>query len=214
MAFSISQTDPKTLSTESIYAELEAFTQLAVEVIERWSALMAELARRKQPVPMKNHPVMSFYKSIVDKTLSAEAALLLRNQGLIRCVLPLSRDEQLAIANDRLVPVAVQTEAGQIKSDARPLRLMDPATMKRAFGPDGIRTVHEQAEMIRAKGRVERVGAVTVLRDDHMVKIGNQKLKWPEDFADVARALGTEIIVTRDIVGNRKKERPGQKPHH
>lgn len=197
MAFSIPQTDPRNLSTENIYAEFEAFTQLAVEVIERWSALMAELARRKQPVPMKEHPVMSFYKSIVDQSLSAEAALLLRNQNLIRCVLPLSKDEQIEIANGREIPVARLSDTGEIRSDDRPIRLMDTATLRRAFGPEGIRTVHEQAEMIRAEGKVERIGMITVLRDEGLIKVGNQKIT-PEELRGPLLALGYSLDLARN----------------
>jgi len=196
----ISQTDPRTLSTEEILSEIDGFNTLAVNVLERWSLLLAELKRRRVPKIMFNHPVLKFWESILDQTLDAEAAVLLadkRNCKMIKAVLPLPPKQQLAIARGEPVPVATLTDTGEIKSDDIPILRMDPATIKRAFGPDGIRTVHEQAEMIRAAGKVQRIGPVTVLRDEHALKIGNQKLRWPEDFEGAARALGYRIELVR-----------------
>lgn len=194
MTYSISQTDPATLSTEEIHEEIASFATLAAEVVDRWAVLLKELARRRAPHPMFRHPVMQFWESIAECKLSPRAAVLLadRNRGtMIRAVLPLSVKDQDGIAEGRAVAVAVQTDTGEIKSDDMPITRMDPATLKRAFGPDGIRTVHEQAEMIRAEGKVQRVGSLVVLRDEGVMKAGNMKLT-PEEVAKAMRELGWE----------------------
>jgi len=211
MTTKVCTTDPRNLSTEQIFSEIESFTALAVDVLKRWSALLAELKRRRVPNIMFNHPVLQFWESIHKEKLDAQAAVLLadrRDGKMIRAVLPLPPSEQLAIAKGKPIAVATLTSTGKIRSEEVPILRMDNQTLTRAFGPDGIRTVYEQAEMIRAAGTVQRIGMVTVLRDEHMVKVGNVRLKWPEDFEAVARALGTEIVTTRKIVADVKtKER-------
>lgn len=198
MTYSISQTDPANLSTEEIHKEIASFATLAAEVVDRWAVLLKELSKRRAPHPMFRHPVMQFWESIAEHKLSPRAAVLLadRKRGtMIRAVLPLPIVEQEAIAEGREIPVAVRTEAGEIKADHLPIHRMDPATMNRAFGPEGIRSVYEQTEIIRAVGRIERHGAITVLRDEVMLKIGNQKVK-PEDLRGPLLALGYRLDVT------------------
>lgn len=199
MTTHISQTNPANLTTEEILAEIASFQGLAVAVLERWAALLKELSERRVRHPMFRHPVLQFWRSIADKALHAEAAVLLadRKRGdMIRAVLPLKPAEQLEVANGAPVPVATLNDAGEIRSDDVPIHRMDPATLKRAFGPEGIRTVHEQAEMIRAEGKIERVGAVTVLRGEGLLRIGNQKIR-PEDLKGPLAALGYTLDLSR-----------------
>jgi len=196
----ISQTDPRTLSTEEIFAEIDGFKSLAVNVLKRWSALLAELKRRRVPNIMFNHPVLKFWESINDQSLDAEAAVLLadkRDGRMIKSVLPLPPKKQVAIARGEPVPVATVADTGEIKSDDVPIFRMDAPTLKRAFGPEGIRPVHVQADMIRAEGKIERMGAITVLRDEQALKIGNQKIR-PEDLKGPLAALGYTLDLSRN----------------
>lgn len=196
----ISQTDPRTLSTEEIHAEIEGFKSLAVNVLKRWSALLAELKRRRVPNIMFSHPVLKFWESINNQSLDAEAAVLLADkQGgrMIRAVLPLPPKQQVAVARGEPVAVAAVTDAGEIKSDDVPIFRMDQPMLKRAFGPHGIRPVHEQAEMIREAGKAARIGAITVLRDEQVLKIGNQKIR-PEDLKGPLAALGYSLDLARN----------------
>lgn len=196
----ISQTDPRNLSTEEIFAEIDGFKSLAVNVLKRWSALLAELKRRRVPNIMFNHPVLKFWESINDQSLDAEAAVLLadkREGKMIKAVLPLPPKQQVSIARGEPVPVATIAASGEIKSDDVPIFRMDQPTLKRAFGPEGIRPVHEQADMIRAEGKVERMGAITVLRDQQALKIGNQVIR-PEDLKGPLAALGYSLDLARN----------------
>jgi len=200
MTYSISQTDPAQLSTEEIHEEIASFATLASEVVARWAVLLKELSKRRAPHPMFRHPVMQFWESIAECRLSPRAAVLLadRNRGtMIRAVLPLPIVEQEAIAEGREIPVAVQTDIGEIKSDNVPIHRMDAATMKRAFSTKGIRTVHEQAEIIRAEGKVERHGSITVDRTHGRLRIGNQTFT-PDEFEAAFLALGYKIVLARD----------------
>lgn len=200
MSTHISQTVPAKLSTKEILAEIDGFKSLAVAVVERWAALLKELAERRVGHEMFSHPVMQFWKSIAEQELHPEAAVLLADKDkgkMIRAVMPLPRDMQLEVAKGEPVPIATLADTGEIKSDDIPIHRMDVKTLKRAFGPDGIRTVHEQAEMIRAEGRVEKHGMITVLRDESMLKIGNQKIK-PEDLRGPLFALGYRLVLTRE----------------
>ena len=188
----ISQTDPRNLSTEEIFAEIEGFKSLAVNVLKRWSALLAELKRRRVPNIMFSHPVLKFWESINDRTLDAEAAVLLADKQdgkMIKAVLPLPPTRQVAIARGEPVPVAAVAPSGEIKSDDVPIFRMDTGTLKRAFGPEGIRTVHEQAEIIKSEGMRQRVGRITVLRDEGLLRIANQKFT-PEEVRAALIALG------------------------
>jgi len=201
MTYSISQTDPCSLSTEEIHEEIAGFSVLATEVVQRWAALLKELSTRRASHPMFQHPVMQFWQSIAECKLSPRAAVLLadRNMGtMIRAVLPLPIAEQEAIAEGREVPVAARSETGEIKSDDVPIHRMDAATIKRAFGPEGIRTVHEQAEMIRAEGKIERHGAITVDRIHGRLRVGNQTFT-PDEFESAFLALGYKIVLARDV---------------
>lgn len=198
MTYSISQTPPASLSTEELLQEIASFKTLAVEVVARYSAILAELKARKQYHAFMRHPVLAFFKEIAEGDLHPEAALTLGNKALISAVTPLPPEQQLDIARGAMVPVARETDAGEIKSDDVPITRMDPATMNRAFGPDGLRTVHEQAEIIRSAGKVERIGAITVIRDEQVLKIGNQKVK-PEDLKGPLAALGYTLDLSRNV---------------
>jgi len=198
MTYSISQTPPVSLSTEELLEEIANFKTLAVEVVARYSAILAELKARKQYHAFMRHPVLAFFKEIVAGELHPEAALTLGNKALISAVTPLPMEQQLEIARGATVPVARQTDAGEIKSDDVPITRMDHATMKRAFGPEGLRTVHEQAEMIRAAGKVERHGRITVDRGHGKIRIGGSTFT-PDEFQAAFLALGFKIVLARDV---------------
>lgn len=192
MAYIMSSRDPANMTVEELLKELDGFTQLAAEVAKRVSLVLAELRKRRQPHPFFRHPVLAFFQQIADERLAPEAAVALGNQHMIRAILPLAHDDQIAVAYGRNVAVARLNEKGAVVSDDVPIHRMDAATIERAFGPDGIRPVHDQAEMIRAAGRVERHGMISVLRDEVMLKIGNQKIK-PEDLRGPLLALGYRL---------------------
>ena len=198
MAYIISRRDPASMETKEIFAEFDGFTALAVEVVERYSALLVELRKRREPHPFFRHTVLAFFQHIADQQLSPEAAIILGNQAMIKAVLPLSHEDQVAVAYGREVAIARISGTGKIVSDDVPIQRMDPATMSSAFGPEGIRPVHEQAEIIRTEGRIERHGMVTVLRDEVMLKIGNQKIK-PEELKGPLLALGYTLSVSRSV---------------
>lgn len=200
MSYSISQTDPKNLTTEDLLAEIGSFKELAAKTVKRLSLILKELKARRVKHDLMRDRIMQFWEDLAEDRLDPEAAIRLGNRELIKAVLPLPRYEQVAIASDKPVPVAIQTDTGEIKSDDRPLRLMDPATLKRAFGPEGIRTVHEQAEMIRAESNVHRIRRLVVLREKNVIKAGNMELP-PEEVAEAMAALGWEC---RWVGGGRK----------
>jgi hypothetical protein len=197
MAYRISQTDPATMSTEELNEELSGFVALAAEVAERMSLILCELRNRRQRHPAFRHTVLAFFREIADQSLSAEAAILLGNREMIKAVRPLPRDKQIEIANGAPIPVAVQAEDGTIKSEDVTITRMSSDVLRRAFGPSGLRSVHEQAEMIRAEGRVERHGMITVLRDEVALKIGNQTIR-PEDLEGPLAALGYRLLLSRE----------------
>mgnify|MGYP000081721924 CR=1 FL=1 len=196
MTYTISQTPCAELSTEQLLEEIASFKTLAVEVVARYAEILTELKFRGHYHGFMRHPVLSFFKQIAEGSLHPEAALTLGNEKLIAAVAQLPHEQQLEIARGALVPVARRTDTGEIRSDDLPIERMDQPTMRRAFGPDGIRSVHEQAEMIRAEGKVQRIGAVTVLRDEQLLKIGNQKIK-PEDLKGPLAALGFRLVLAR-----------------
>jgi hypothetical protein len=197
MSYHISQTDPATLSTEALLEEIASFKALAVEVVERYSLILMELRKRRQFHAFMRHPVLSFFEAIADGSLQAEAALVLGNRELIAAVLPLPPAKQAEIANGAAVEVAVPTPSGEIKVEPMTIRRMDPPTLKRVFGPEGIRPLHEQADIIREQGKIERHGAITVLRDEQVLKIGNQKVR-PEDLRGPLAALGYRLDLARN----------------
>lgn len=194
MSLSISQADPKQLSTREILDEMSGFAALAAAVVERWAVLLKELASRRVGHPMFHHPVMQFWMSIENHTLSAEAAIQLagcRDGRMIRAVLPLSLSEQVEVANGLEIPVAVLTEAREVKTEHMPIHRMDIATLIRVFGPDGIRGLSEQERMLRATKEVVRVGRLSVVVDDGVLKVGNMKL-LPREVAKAMEMLGWE----------------------
>lgn len=197
MTYSISQTPPASLSTEELLQEIASFKTLAVEVVARYSAILAELKARKQYHAFMRHPVLSFFKEIAEGSLHPEAALTLGNRELISAVAPLPPKEQLEIARGEPVPVATLTDTGEIRSDDVPILRMDSHTLRRAFGPDGLRPVHEQAEIIRKQGNVQRIGRITVIREEQVLKIGNQKIR-PEELKGPLSALGYRIELSRE----------------
>lgn len=197
----VSQADPRTLSIEDIYAEISSFGDLGAAILVRWASLMQELARRKVNSPMFAHPIMRFWKNIVDNSLHPEAAMLLCGSGsMISAILHLSRDRQLAIAMGEAIPVATIAPDGTIRSDDLPIVQMDTATLRRAFCNKGIRSVSEQADIIRNDGRMERRGMFTLLHREGVVRIGNQKIS-PTDpnLRACFLELGFAIVPVADI---------------
>lgn len=200
MTYHISQTDPAALSTDELLDEIASFTQLAVEVVARYALILTELRRRRKVHAFMRHPVLQFFQQIVANQLAPEAALILANRALISAVMPLPPARQIEIAHGALIDVAVQTPLGEIKVEPMGILRMDPDTLRRVFGPHGIRPPNEQAHMIRAEGKIERHGAITVLRDEHMLKIGHQKIR-PEDLRGPLAALGYRMALTRSATG-------------
>lgn len=203
MAYRISQTDPAVLSSEELKAELDGFTALAVEVAERMSLILRELRNRRQAHPFFRHPVLRFFQDIADQNLDAEAAISLTNAELIRAVLPLARARQREISRGAELAVANIALDSRVETESMPIFRMDSATLRRVFGPDGIRSITDQAEIIRSEGRVERHGMITVLRDECLIKIGNQKIK-PEDLRGPLLALGYTLDLSRDNPHHRR----------
>ena len=195
MAYTISQTDPATLKTEELLEEISSFKTLAAEVAERYAALLKELKKRRKHHPFMRHPALSFFEEIAAQELDAEAAINLSNREMIKAILPLPRGDQKSISHGTPIQVATRNAAGAIVLDEMPITRMDKAHLKRAFGPDGIRPANEQEELLRAEARITRHGAISVLKDEVALKIGNQKIK-PEELAAPLLALGYRLIVS------------------
>jgi hypothetical protein len=200
MSNHIPNTGPAQMTTAQILDEMDAYKALAVDVLKCWALLLRELAARKQSHPMFAHPVMKFWEGLADESIHPQAAVLLADRSdckRIKAVAPLRPGEQLEIAEGKKIPVAELADSGEIRSADMSIHWMDNATLKRAFGPEGIRPVHEQAEMIREEGKATRHGSVTVLHDETMLKIGNQKIK-PEELRGPLMALGYTLEVSRN----------------
>ena len=108
MAYSISQTPTSVLSTEQLLDEIASFEKLAIEVVARYSAILAELKARKQHHAFMRHPVLSFFKEITEGSICPEAALVLGSKHLISAVAPLPKSQQLEISQGAAVPCRLQ----------------------------------------------------------------------------------------------------------
>lgn len=192
MIYTVSQRSPQTMTTEDLIGELDGFTALAADLARRLSLVLKELRARRIRHTHHFHTVLMFFAEIADNRLDAEAAVLLANTDRIRAVLPLPAEQQRAIARGEEVPVAVRLPSGAITHDRLPIRRMDDSTRRRAFGPKGIRPLEEQTAMIQAENRVERHGMITILRDEVMLKIGNQRIR-PEELRQPLLALGFRL---------------------
>lgn len=193
MTYSISQTDPAAMTSEEIDAEFAGFIDLAEEVVARMAVLLAEKRKRRQPHPFFQHSILRFWESIADNRLHPKAAILLANRDMIKAVIPLPHKQQLEIAYGK--EIATATQDGQ--SENMPIHRMDGPTLKRAFGPEGIRSIKAQSEIIREANKVERHGAITVDRTHGRLRIGNQTFT-PDEFDDAFLALGFKIVLARD----------------
>jgi hypothetical protein len=193
-------TPPSEMSTEALLSAIEGIRELAVDVVEYLSEVLAELRKRGEKHPFFNDRILRFWLEINDQELSAEAAIGLANRPMIKAILPLPHADQIAIAHGRDVAVATLNNSGDIKSDDMPIHRMDGPTLKRAFGPDGIRSVHDQGEMIKAAGRVQRHGMFTWDEQSGRVRVGNQTFTWEDaDIKAVARRAGYSIVLTRSL---------------
>jgi len=198
MTYKIAQTEPSEMTTAELFSELDGFKQLAVEVTERLSAILCELRARREPHAFFSHPVLRFFESIAGKTLDAEAAILLANAPMIKAIKNLPVKQQLPIAQGQEVPVASISDTGELTTERMPIFRMGPDVLKRVFSDSGIRSVPSQAEMIRAAGRITRIGMITVLKDEGVFKVGNQKLT-PDEVHRAALQLGYSLVLTRDV---------------
>jgi len=193
MKLQTKNTAPADMSTEELLDAIDGIRALSVEVIEYLSGVLAELRIRRISHHFFNDRILSFWQEISGNQLAAEAAIGLANRHLIKAVLPLPQKEQIEIAHGKDVAVAT----GDGRSEHMPIHRMDGPTLKRAFGPEGIRSIDDQAELIRAEGKIERIGAITVLKDETMLKIGNQKIK-PEELRGPLLALGYTLDISRN----------------
>lgn len=198
MTYIISQTDPSEMSTEDLTAEIDSFIELAEGVVVRLSAILAELRRRRQPHPFFHHSILRFWESIADRRLHPKAAIILANRNMIKAVIPLPHEQQLELAHGKKLRIAVQREDGSIGRDDVPIQRMDARALCRVFGPKGIRSIAEQEAMIREEGKIERIGAITILKGEGLFKVGNQKLT-PEEIDRAARQMGYRLILTRSL---------------
>lgn len=192
----VSQLNPAEMTTEALLAELDGFKTLAAEVVERLALILKVLRARRQPHPLFHDRILRFWEHLADQTLSPEAAVLLANQNTIRAILPLPRQDQVEIARGRDIPVAEADGLGAINVVQMPINRMDGPTLRRVFGPDGIRSVAQQADCLAADGRVQRFGMITVIEAEQLLKIGNQKIR-PEDLRGPLAVLGYSLDLTR-----------------
>jgi hypothetical protein len=197
----VSQNDPDTMTISEKLAELDGFKDFAVGAVKRMSLLMRSLHKDgHRNIPGSRNAILSFYEAIAGDTLHPEAAALLANGPMIKAVMPLPHTQQIEIANGWEVPVATRTMEGEVKSDGMPIQRMDGPTLKRAFGPEGIRSVYDQAEMIKEAGRVQRHGMFTWDEQSGRVRVGNQTFTWEDaDIKAVARRAGYSIVLTRSL---------------
>lgn len=196
MTYHISPNDPAQMSTEELLAEMNGFRVLAVEVVERLSRVMKVLRDRRQPHAFFHDRILRFWANIANQTLSAEAAILLGNSQTIQAVLPLPIKDQVEIAKGREIAVAEINGLGDVRLEHMPINRMDGPTLHRVFGPEGIRSINEQTEILRKREKLQRIGVVTVLGDEQVLKIGNQKIK-PEDLRGPLLALGYRLELAR-----------------
>jgi len=196
MTYKIAQNAPAKMKTADLLAELDGFKQLAIEVTERLSAILVELRSRRESHAFFSHPVLRFFESIADESLNAEAAIILANGPMIKAVMHLPHDQQLAVARGQDIAVAVIQPSGQMANENLPIQRMGPDLLKRVFGDQGIRSVAAQSAIIRQNSKTERYGMVTVLQDETMLKIGNQKIT-PEDLRGPLLALGYTLELSR-----------------
>lgn len=181
------------MATEDIISAFGQIQVLAADVVMWYAEALKELRKRGIMNNLFQHAILRFWKSLLDESLSPIAAIHLGNSALIKAVLPLQREEQEEVAMGRPVPVATVTDTGEIRSDDLPITRMDSPTLKRAFGPEGIRPVHEQAEMIRAEGVVKKVGGFTVYANEGAIRC-NRKFSLDE-LPAVAAQLGYRLTV-------------------
>lgn len=199
MSYHISQTNPSTMATEDLLAEISGFKALAVEVVERLALILKELRSRRQPHPFFYDRIMCFWQSIEDGSLDAEAAVLLANRHTIKAILPLPKAEQREIARGKEVAVAIRQSDGSIVRENMPIMRMDQPKLSLVFGAEKVRSFSEQADILRHSGNVERIGMVTVLRSEQLLKIGNQKIR-PEDLEGPLKALGYRLVLSREKI--------------
>lgn len=193
----VSNEDPKKMTTADIIGEMKNIRELAENVVRRYSALMAELRARGEKPPFTYHPVLSFWKEVHDEKLAPEAAVSLANRNTIKAILPLPIEKQVEVAKGIDIPVAVLKPDGEIASDDIPINRMDAKTLSRAFGPSGIRTVYEQAEIIKEEMKVRKPKRAIAIVDEGVVKIGSIKIT-PEELRGPLLALGYKLTLSRD----------------
>ena len=115
---------------------------------------------------------------------------MLANTPMIKAVLPLPHEDQIEIAHGK--EIAVATADGGYEN--KEIKRMDQPTLKRVFGPHGIRSIKAQSEMIRAAGKIERIGMITILRDENAIKVSGVKLTW-EEIGRAARQAGHRLFL-------------------
>ena len=81
-------------------------------------------------------------------------------------------------------------------------KALSDAELKTALerASDGLRAVHEQAEMLRAEGKVKRVGCLTVIKAEGVIKHGNSNLT-PQEVALAMAELGWECKWVGGVAG-------------
>ena len=192
------QTDPDTMTISEKLAEIAGFKDYAVKTVKRLAILMRSLRKDgAKNIPNSTHAVLKFYQEIANETLNPEAAILLKNASMIKAVMHLPHDQQLAVARGQEIAVAVIQSSGQMANENLPIQRMGPDLLKRVFSEHGIRSLKGQSAIIRENGKTERHGMVTVLQDEVMLKIGNQKIT-PEELRGPLMALGYSLELSRN----------------
>lgn len=192
MKLQTKNTDPSEMTTEELLGAIDSIRALSVDVVEYLSGVLSELRKRRIQHHFFSDRILSFWQEINGKQLAAEAAIGLANRPMINAVLPLPHSEQIEVSHGK--EIAVATIEG--KTEIMPIHRMDGPTLKRVFGPNGIRSVKAQSAIIRDVANVKHHGVITVLQDEAMLKIGNQKIK-PEDLRGPLMALGYVLELSR-----------------
>jgi hypothetical protein len=180
-------------STNDIRAELDQIVSDTAEWMERAAALLVELRRRRENHPLMQSNVLRFFKLIDNRRLSAEAVLAVGgNRNLVRALEKLPLAEQVRVAKDQPVQVVEISPEGKEVIAQRSIGHLSQSALDRVFGPDGIRSIQEQREMLGAPPDRERVDGIIVDRSARKIIIGRKQFS-PLELAGALKALGYEV---------------------
>lgn len=160
--------------------------------------LLNELRQRSFNHPLMGHPLYRKFDKVASGVLTPKAVLGFAGYPTaLELIQNVDTEMQDRLAAGEKVPVVSKDTAGRYVFEQKPVLQMDASTLKRVFGPDGIRSREDQEHMLAAElkqpVKVKVTASIAVIPKKEKIQVGKTTISL-DDMREPLRLLGYKLV--------------------